>query len=365
VTVHPFPKMRATKIPFRWATHIDGDPTAEQVEIVEDLLTAGAMSCIYGDSNTGKSYLASHLCFCLVENRKFLGKRVRAGSAIYIAGEGASSIRQRVRAYKSHHGALLENFGLVETAINLLDADADLPALIALIASAAQEIGSAVQLVVIDTVARAMGDGDENSTADMGRLVAAGDRIREQTGAHVLFVHHSGKNQLLGARGSSALRAALDTEFATSKDEAAKLHTLEITKQRDLASVGLRLSGRFVPVELGLNQWGNPITACIVEDAETPPKRAREIRLPKGSETAMETLRELAADSIQVSTETSVMPGGRRLVNVEKWRDRYYQRRGTTGDEPASTRRSEWNRAKKALIDAKTVGVWGENAWIW
>jgi hypothetical protein len=56
-----------------------------------------------------------------------------------------------------------------------------------------------------------MQGGDENSSDAMGTLVANSDKIRHATGAHLLWVHHSGKVISMGMRGSSVLLAAVDT----------------------------------------------------------------------------------------------------------------------------------------------------------
>jgi hypothetical protein len=45
-------------------------------------------------------------------------------------------------------------------------------------------------LVVLDTQARVTVGADENSAVDMGRLVAAAEKIRVATRACVKFVHH-------------------------------------------------------------------------------------------------------------------------------------------------------------------------------
>jgi hypothetical protein len=254
-------------IRFRWAAEIDDDAASEAPELVEDLMHMGAMSCMYGAPNVGKSYFAAHLCFSLAESRDFLGRRVRGGPAIYVAGEGASSIRQRIRAMRRRHGLKLERFGLIESPLNLLIESVDVGRLIGLITDLAAEIAEPVALVVIDTLARAMAGADENSAQDMGRLIAAGDQVRLLTGAHVMFVHHSGKDVMAGARGSSALKGALDTEFEVTADESSRVHMIEARKQRDLSSKGIQLLARFEPVELGFNQWGKPITACTVEFA--------------------------------------------------------------------------------------------------
>ena len=50
-------------------------------------------------------------------------------------------------------------------------------------------------LVVIDTLARSMGAGDENTAKDAAMFVRNCDLIREATGAHVMVIHHTGKDE--------------------------------------------------------------------------------------------------------------------------------------------------------------------------
>lgn len=257
-------------VPFEWRRDWK-DEDGQLVEIVEGLLTAGGLSIMFGESNSGKTYLALHLILSMTRGVPFIGRRVSIGAGIYIAGEGSLSVRRRVAAYEKHFSVVVGHFGLISTALNLMDPSADVEDLIALIKAKAAEIGEPILLVVVDTVARAMAGANENASEDMARFVSAADRIREETGAHVLGIHHSGKDAARGARGHSSLRAAIDTEIEVSADEAAKVHTAHITKQRDLATKGQRLAGKFVSVELGRDQWGNAVTACAVEDAEAAP----------------------------------------------------------------------------------------------
>lgn len=253
-------------MPFEWARDFK-DEAGNLLEIVEGLITAGALSVWFGESNSGKTYLVLHLCLCLARGVPFLGRRVLQGAVIYVACEGSISVRRRVAAHEKHFGVKVGPFGLIPMALNLMDPSADVDDLIALIKAKADEIGRPILLVVVDTVARAMAGANENASEDMARFVSAADRIREETGAHVLGIHHSGKDAARGARGHSSLRAAVDTEIEVSADELAKLHTAHITKQRDLATKGQRLAGKFVSVELGRDQWDNAVIACAVEDA--------------------------------------------------------------------------------------------------
>lgn len=265
-------------IPIEWADRMPEDGESLR-EIVQDVITTGGMSVMYGESNSGKSYLAAHLAFCMTRGVPWLGKQLERGAVIYVAGEGAASIRRRLRAYERHHGCKVGQFGLIPASLSLLAGSADVSALVDLIRDSQSEIGEQVQLVIVDTLARAMAGANENASEDMGRLVQAGDRIREETGAHLMWVHHTGKDQAKGARGHSSLRAALDTELEVTADDSAGLHTLTVTKQRDLDSKGTRLCGKFVPVALGTTQWGGAITACAVEDADAPAPKVKAARL--------------------------------------------------------------------------------------
>lgn len=250
------------QIPLLWANQIDAN-LSEIREIVEGVLTAGGMSMVFGDSNAGKTTLVLDLAFGMPEGLPWLGRRVEVGAVVYIACEGSASIKRRLEAYRRHHGRTVGAFGLIPCTLNLMDPSSDVDALIELVKDTIAELGQLVQLVVVDTVARAMAGANENAGEDMARLVSAGDRIRQETGAHVMFVHHSGKDSAKGARGHSSLRAAIDTELEVTAE--APIHTVTVTKQRDLDTKGQRLSGRFVAVELGHNQWGSPVTACVVE----------------------------------------------------------------------------------------------------
>ncbi len=269
LTEPPMAMPMKPSIPFEWARDMAGG-IEDLREIVQGVLTAGGMSMVYGESNSGKSYLVTHLAFCMSRGVPWLGRQLEPGAVIYIAGEGATSIRRRIRAHEQHYGCQVGPFGLIPCALSLMDPGADVEDLIELIKAKAEEMGQPVLLVIVDTVARAMGGGNENASEDMARLVRAGDRIREETGAHLMWIHHSGKDQAKGARGHSSLRAALDTEMECTAEELSATHTLAITKQRDLPTKGDRLAGRFVPVDLGAGQWGDRITACAVEDADAP-----------------------------------------------------------------------------------------------
>lgn len=100
-------------------------------------------------------------------------------------------------------------------------------------------------MIVIDTLARSMAGGDENSAQDMGRAIAVADQLRDQFDAATLLVHHSGKNVSKGSRGSSALLGAGDGYFRVEGDEHGN-HVATVEWSRDGES------GRQYPFRLRL-----------------------------------------------------------------------------------------------------------------
>ncbi len=118
-------------------------------------------------------------------------------------------------------------------------------------------------LIVFDTLARVMA-GDENAAPDVGALMRGIDHLRRATGAHIMLIHHSGKDASKGARGHSALRAAVDTEIELTKSKETDERMARATKQRDMAS-GADCLFRLEQVVLGRDQDGDPVTSCIVK----------------------------------------------------------------------------------------------------
>jgi hypothetical protein len=235
-----------------------------QHHIVKGLLIAGSLFVLYGESNSGKTFIMLDLALAVAGGSEWRGRRTRRGLVIYVAGEGAASVRARVTAYRAAHPEVAGGlpFAIVPQAVDFLS-PGSIDALIETIRQAEVECGEKVVLVVIDTFARAVAGGDENSAQDVGQAVALADRLRAETGACVGFVHHAGKDPSKGARGSSALRAATDTEILVEGVTGQRIAT--VSKQRDLES-GERMPFELVSVQIDTDpDDGSPVTSCVVK----------------------------------------------------------------------------------------------------
>jgi len=228
--------------------------------LIKGLLDQGAMSVLYGDSNTGKTFVAMDIGFHVGTGAAYAGMRTAPGLVVYVAAEGGRGARKRLVALRERFPGQAPAFKLLASPVNLLDEKADLvPLCQAIIA-----LGQPVALLVIDTLSRAMAGGDENSSTDMGRLVKHLDLLRKGLNpAHLMVVHHSGKDRARGARGHSLLRAATDTEIEVAKPDDGP-RTISVKKQRDMDGEWLR-SFKLRVHTLGLDADGDPITSCTVD----------------------------------------------------------------------------------------------------
>lgn len=255
----------------RFAHELGSDYTPPD-EILEGIFTAGDGSVIYGDSNSGKTYLVIDMACAIARGIEWMGRKVEQGMVVYLAAENPQSVCRRLQAYQKFHDCEVPNFAIVESPVDLFNGEADTEKVIQLVKSVEREYNREAVLIVGDTLARLSAGANENAGQDMSLVVRHFDRIREETRAHFTLIHHSGKNVAAGARGWSGVRAAVDTEIEVTDSPAGRC--MEITKQRDLPTKGERIGFKLESVTLGLTKWKSLATAAVVQPTEAPSKQA-------------------------------------------------------------------------------------------
>ena len=248
---------------------------ADRIEVrPPDWLLRGALereafALVFGDPGCGKSFLAIDWACRVATGTPWRGHAVKAGPVVYVAGEGQQGFGRRIRAWSEHYGVGLDGVPLYLSPAVAMPDPADLEALVTAIDTGVDAVGRPPALIVLDTLARNFGGGDENATPDMGRFVLACDAVRARYGCTVLVVHHTGHADKSRARGAIALKAALDAEYRLSNEGALLLRA---TKMKE-AELPPSLSMELVTVELpGLkDEYGLPVTSAAIDvlDADT------------------------------------------------------------------------------------------------
>ncbi|SDO19922.1 AAA domain-containing protein [Halomonas shengliensis] len=235
--------------------------------LLRGYLEADSLALVYGEPGHGKSFLAIDMAASIATGTPWHGAETKPGAVFYIAGEGRNGLSRRLKAWEMTRGVSLAEGGLfVSQRAAPLDDKASAAEVLRAVEDLAAEAGQAPALIVVDTLARCFG-GDENSATDIGAFVANLDALRHRWNATVLTIHHSGKDAARGARGSTALRGAVDAEYKVVKD-AAGVVTLEAGKMKD-ADQPERRAFRLASVELPLvDDDGEPVVCCVPEPTE-------------------------------------------------------------------------------------------------
>jgi hypothetical protein len=352
----------APVLPFFWFS--DAQPNLDANDFVEGLLTSSAMSVIYGPSNCGKTFFIVDLALHVAWGREWRGRAVDRGAVVYLSLEGAQGIRNRLTAFRQHHGLDGEQlpFVAMPRPVNLLNDDADVNAVIALVEHVAAATNLHVAMVIVDTLSRAMAGGNENSPEDMTAIVGNCDRIRDATGAHVCIVHHSGKDEARGARGHSSLRAATDTEIEIKRDPELTFSSVRIAKQRDLEA-GEPFAFTLQSVALGTNRRGKDVTSCVVVEAEKSAILARDPDKlsPKESEALACLERCIEAGGFDLNTErdTDVT----RAVTLHAWK-RSLQASSVVDRDNDNNARTQMRRLRNALVNKGQIQITEGNVWL-
>jgi len=231
--------------------------------IIKTVLPQSDLVVLFGESGSGKSFVALDLCMAVARGAPWRGHRTKQGRVVYIAAEGGGGFRKRLKAYAAHHGLSLKGvpMGIIHATPNFL------------IRQDAADVAKSVKakdptsLIVVDTLAQTTPGANENSSDDMGLVLAHFKALHRATGATVVLVHHAGKDTSKGARGWSGLRAAADAEIEVVKSPGGRM--VRITKQKDGDDLGAWGFDLHV-VNLGMDEDGDPITSCVAVEAELP-----------------------------------------------------------------------------------------------
>jgi hypothetical protein len=305
---------------------------------VDGLIETETLGLIFGDPGCGKSFLAVDLALSVATGNDFHGNTTKQGSVFFIAGEGHNGLARRFAAWGEAHGISLKGVPMFksERAAQFLDETSAKAVTDAVMGLAAQY--GCPALIIIDTLARNFGPGDENNTKEMSEFIVAIDDMKAAfLGCCVLIVHHSGHADKQRARGAMALKGALDFEFRVEKVG----HNLKLinTKMKD-AEAPEDLFFSFRQVELQ-----GTAKSAVLDASEAPERIAR---LTPSQRLAQETY-------VTASVAHGVWDGDAfRGVHVDQWRQFFYAKH--TGD-TAEAKKKAFQRVRVNMVNVGLLVV--------
>lgn len=207
----------------------------EHSYLIKSYIPTNSLGVIFGATGSFKSFHVLSWVAHIALGKSWNDCNVIQAPVLYIAGEGGLGVPRRIKAIadKYNNSSDIEELIRLDHAIDMGNIK-ELNQLLDSIAKLQEHLKNKLGLVVIDTLARCFGSGDENRTDDMNRFIQACDRIRANLGVTVLVVHHSGIADKHRARGSTALKAACDFEYMIERVEGeSPAYTLTCTKSKD------------------------------------------------------------------------------------------------------------------------------------
>lgn len=176
------------------------------------------LTVLYAPPKGGKSFVAVEVSLRAALGEEFWGEHFHHTSEVlYIAAERANEVRDRIEAACKRRGVPFpKNLHLLARTEGppQVNRDDDHEALIQLV----RDIKPT--LIVFDTFARMSLGIEENSAKDMGPTVEKFLALVRAAGTECagLIVHHAGKDNTKGLRGSTALLGAVDAVWKVSPE---------------------------------------------------------------------------------------------------------------------------------------------------
>lgn len=265
--------------------------------IVRGVLPVEGLAALYGASGSGKSFLILDMALSIAAGEDYwFGHRVTHAPVTYVCLEGEAGMGKRIKAWSLYFNkSLPDSLRFITQSFDLLSDD------VSELSKAVIAAGGACGLVIIDTLNRAAPGADENSSVDMGKLIAAAKKLQNLIGGLVLLVHHTGKDATKGLRGHSSLYAALDGAIEVIKTETFREWSVAKSKDDMTGNVS---SFKLEIVSVGIDDEGEEITSCVaVFDGSRKSVQTKKISLGSNQKIAFGVLGELLSRSVHIGKD--------------------------------------------------------------
>jgi hypothetical protein len=264
--------------PFPTYSLADMDEWPDPEPIIQGVVCRAELIGLVAPRSSGKSAVALDMTLHIASGRPWNGREVAQGAVLYVAAENAPGYRKRLHAWGVAHGEDVSAlpFRLVRAPMKL-DGGVDAERLRDTVHAETQRLGVPVVWVVVDTVRRTLG-GKENESDDFQRYVDACDLIRNETGAVVMLVHHTGNGGEKRGRGSSVWGDALAPILGLKATGTNFQRNLRLSCEDDDGGKAPKDLEPFPAMEMHLrgyptgqtDRYGQPVTGVVACEGRHP-----------------------------------------------------------------------------------------------
>jgi AAA domain len=322
-------------------------------DLVKGLIPREGLTVIWGPPKCGKSFWTFDVMMRVALNWKYRGRRVHPGPVVYCAFEGQGGMPDRCEAFRQRFLAADHEavpLFLVFVTLNLVR-DHKL-----LIVEIKHRLDKQKPVAVaLDTLNRSL-SGSESSDEDMTAYLTAADAIRAAFGCAVVIIHHCGVNETR-PRGHTSLTGTADAQLSVKRDAANNV-IVKVEYMKD-GPEGETIASELKEVPVGTNEDGDPITSCVVVEAEAPVHKTAP-KLPATAKAGLRKLHDCLAEMGQPAPPGDRIPAGALTVTLEQWR---HMLRVTGIINPDGNEREQFRRIRVTLSNPGAIGIWAPHVW--
>jgi hypothetical protein len=262
---------------------------------IPGLLPQQCTAVIYSPTGSGKTFLALHLALSKAAGLPWFGKAMEGGTVVYLVTEDRAGVEARAVA-AAEHLQLPDHTSFEFVTPFAIHAEGWAASLIEVLTEIQGRNEEPIVAVFLDTLGASFGGRSQDDAAQMTLATDAMQAVAEHFKCAVVTVHHSGKDEARGMRGSQVLKDRVDTVITLGKAKGGAI-AINVEKQRNGAP-GAPLTFRLAQVDIAAGS-GRIERTCIVADLAiatapspvTAPANGKPVKLSRDERAILEAIK--------------------------------------------------------------------------
>lgn len=230
--------------------------------LIRNILFVGTTSVLSAHTGSYKSFIALDMALCVATGIPWHGFEVKQGSVIYIAAEGFYTFQDRALGWSIHKGKPLPpNFHILNGPLSTAE-----PQLTKRFIERIKAFNPA--LVIFDTLSQCAAELNENDNSQMARFTNGMKLIADETGTHVMAIHHNAKGTG-NYRGASSIKSNVDTFITMERPESNETNRVHMYFEKQKGATLAPICLQSTEIELPItDEYGEPVTTLVFDVIE-------------------------------------------------------------------------------------------------